>query len=540
MKLPGLSRGALLAVAGVLVFAWPSAAAAGPGASGGMSESELRAYEIETLGPEHAAEHAQMRAGLRAEDGDWKQLTAAQRARRTHRERRAAQRYAARTAGKPQKVGSWTQAPYKLPNYAINAVMLPTGKVLFWGPPPGLEEAVNTAEVALWDPSLGYGPDAFESVPAPMVDPDGDGPQEMVAAPIYCAGGSLMASGEVLVTGGNLLWPSQPDDDYDEFAGLDRTFTFDPFTETWAVQPQMAGGRWYPSQVLLGDGRTVIAGGYTEEERGAISTDDVEIFDPGQTRGSLGSIELLDTAPRITALYPHLFALPSRDVLLAGPGPGDSALLDVPPRFGDQQPSWEQLPGSGDYRVGGTAVLGLRGPDAQHAEVTQLGGWGNTEDSEGTHPATPTTTTLDADQPSDGWKEGANMRLGRSYLNTVVLPDRSMVSVGGGIGFTAQNQNFAVDEEGTRRRVELYDSHDDHWRLGPAQLEDRAYHSTAILLPDGRVWSAGDDFHGPEPAPTASAPGTPPRSTRRRTCSRASGPRSTRRPRPWAGTRRSM
>src|SRR3712207_8561087 len=34
------------------------------------------------------------------------------------------------------------------------------------------------------------------------------------------------------------------------------------------------------------------------------------------------------------------------------------------------------------------------------------------------------------------------------------------------------------------------------WRLGPAQAEERAYHSTAVLLPDGRVLSTGDDRHG--------------------------------------------
>ena len=35
----------------------------------------------------------------------------------------------------------------------------------------------------------------------------------------------------------------------------------------------------------------------------------------------------------------------------------------------------------------------------------------------------------------------------------------------------------------------------DGWRLGPAQAEERTYHSTAVLLPDGRVFSAGDEHH---------------------------------------------
>ena len=43
------------------------------------------------------------------------------------------------------------------------------------------------------------------------------------------------------------------------------------------------------------------------------------------------------------------------------------------------------------------------------------------------------------------------------------------------------------------RRVELWDQRTKRWRSGPAQREDRTYHSVAMVLPDGRVWSAGDD-----------------------------------------------
>jgi hypothetical protein len=52
-----------------------------------------------------------------------------------------------------------------------------------------------------------------------------------------------------------------------------------------------------------------------------------------------------------------------------------------------------------------------------------------------------------------------------------------------------------VYADGRNRQVELYDPQTATWRLGPPQQEDRAYHSTALLLPDGRVFSAGDDLH---------------------------------------------
>ena len=66
-----------------------------------------------------------------------------------------------------------------------------------------------------------------------------------------------------------------------------------------------------------------------------------------------------------------------------------------------------------------------------------------------------------------------------------------MVSVGGGIGWP---QYIGSDP---LKQVELWDPATRTWRLGAAQQETRAYHSVAMLLPDGRVLSAGDDGNAP-------------------------------------------
>src|SRR5262249_7885291 len=160
---------------------------------------------------------------------------------------------------------------------------------------------------------------AFTDVPPPIVEnPPGSG--NMVRAPIYCSSQSLLPSGALLVAGGNLVWPGDSGGTYTDFAGTDRLFTFDPWTETWTGQPRMQKGRYYPSQVELGDGRVVIAGGYDETPKGGNYNDQVEVFTPGSTPSGVGTVQAKPTAQRTFSLYPHLFTLPTGNVLVAGPG----------------------------------------------------------------------------------------------------------------------------------------------------------------------------------------------------------------------------
>jgi len=51
----------------------------------------------------------------------------------------------------------------------------------------------------------------------------------------------------------------------------------------------MNDGRWYPTQVLLADGRTVLMGGYGEAAPGHVMSTDVEVFTPGAGIGGIGS-----------------------------------------------------------------------------------------------------------------------------------------------------------------------------------------------------------------------------------------------------------
>ena len=453
------------------------------------------AHDVESgAATDHAQEHALLFELSQREERRWQRMSPDEREAESAQAASEAEAYARSTAGDPAKVGEWTRAPFRLPNYAIHAAMLPTGKILFWGYPT-FPDAQNRGEAALWDPSEGFGPDAFEDVDPPLVDPDGDGPQEMVPAPISCSGQSFLPTGELLVTGGNLAWSYQ-DPRYESSPGASFVFTFDPWSESWTQQPSMADGRWYPSQAELSDGTTLIAGGYSDDVPGGIDNPAVEVFSPAPFRGGQGTIVEYASAERRTELYPHIFTLPNGDALLAGPGPSDSAVLPIS-ALGQGPLEWQDFPVSSGYRLGGSAVLEPDSPDGSW-KVTQLGGYGTVPEADGLSAASADSETLDARKPEKGWVKEDGLILGRSYHNTVLLPDESMVTIGGGIGFTLEDGNWTIDSSGSHRRVELLSAGKKSWGMGPAQLEDRSYHSTALLMPDGRVWSAGDDRYALE------------------------------------------
>ena len=485
---PPTSARSLALVAAVLALTLgvaPNAAASPSGSQGvrGMSEEKLKRSETGILGPEHAAEHARQRAVLR------------QRGRRTHTSSydgrspatpsTTSTASAAGVTGDPAQVGRWG-APFSIPILGIHAVMLPTGKVMWWAYPNG-DKSQNTAQAWLWNPATG----ASKRVDPPLWRDPADG--QLKPANIWCSGQSLLADGRVLVTGGNLAYSGGSSD----FKGLNKVYTFNPWNETWTEQPDMPHGRWYPSQALLPDGRALILSGIDENGGGAHNRD-VEIFTPSSDMDGRGTLTKLGERggagqPPDGGLYPHLFVMPSGRTMVAGPDPVDSWFLD-PPGTANAF-TWSNFANPSRRRLWGTAVLDGAGTSGA-TKVSLIGG--AQPDYSVSPPANgggvASSETFDESAASSGWQAGPSLNVGRGHHNTVQLPDGSMVTVGGGYGTRQPEGLWAFDPEHTQ--IELFDPATKTWRLGPSQAEGRAYHSTALLLPDGRVLSAGDDYNG--------------------------------------------
>jgi hypothetical protein len=449
----------------------------------GSSERDLQALEAELLGMRHAAEHARQRRAAKAPSGGDAFLgslrggTLGQTGALSESEHLAA----AAAPADANTSGAWS-APFELPLYAIHAAVLPTGKVLFFGP-PGPRFSTNYSFAVLWDPATG----TQELVNPPLAPDPMDGGR-MRPANVYCSGQAFLADGQLLLAGGTLGRDSS-----DRALGLKKVYSFNPFDKTWTEQPDMEAGRWYPTQTLLPDGRQVIISGakvFTADDNNTI-----ELFNPAPNRNQRGTITKLagvrgqSGQPPTSAgdLYPHLFAMPSGRTMVAGPSRADSWFLNTPGNGGPIP--WSNLPDSSIRRTYGNSVLlpPAPGETTPSTKVMQIGGFprGAADDS-----AVDSTETLDESVASPTWvKTDPALNLSRAHQNTVLLPDGSMVAVGGGTG---ENPNL-FGTTAAHKQVELYDPISKTWRLGAAQAEPRAYHSVAVLLPDGRVVSAGDD-----------------------------------------------
>jgi hypothetical protein len=340
---------------------------------------------------------------------------------------------AAVVAGAPQDVGQWGSV-VSWPVVGVHVALLPNGKVLAYD---------------------SIGDNATESYPvqdhtrATVWDP-ATGTQTPVNVGtgynVFCSGLAHLVDGRLFLAGGNKD---------QQLNGIVQTHIFDPATNTWSLGPDMAAGRWYPTVTPLRNGEMLITSG-------RVDTPEVRMLD--------GALRTLSTASLSLPLYPWMDVAPDGRVFDSGP---DQALraLDTSgtgawQTLGQRDSINRDYGGHAIYDIGKMLIAG-GGPSTTDARVVDFNG------------ATPKVTAT------------APMAYGRRQHNLTVLADGTVLATGG-------NSSGAslVDLNAGVYAAELWNPATGQWKTLAAMQVTRQYHSTALLLPDGRVLSSGGGICG--------------------------------------------
>ncbi|MCI0569760.1 MAG: DUF1929 domain-containing protein [Myxococcaceae bacterium] len=293
----------------------------------------------------------------------------------------------------------------------------------------------NPESYNLWDPVTGTHTEA----------PD-------VGYNAFCSGHTLMADGGVLVAGGHI----------ESNVGLPNASVYDPFTNTWERLPDMNAGRWYPNTTSLPNGEVLVIAGT------ATGSDVGENRLPQVWQPAMNAWRDLTGAQRTLATYPWMFVAPNGQVFMAGPDPV-AGYLDT-----SGVGRWNLFAKRKvEDREAGSAVM------YDDGKVMVCGG--------GENMPVAAVEVIDLYDAAPAWRAVQPMGQPRKQHNTTLLPDGKVLVTGGSSGAGKSDDGSPV------YATELWDPSTETFKVLAPSHRFRGYHSSTLLLPDGRVMHMGGE-----------------------------------------------
>lgn len=370
--------------------------------------------------------------------------------------------------------GRWEVLQTENPVRSMHSVVLNNGKVLLIagsGNDPEKFEA-GTFTSAVYDPEAG----TYKTIPTPV--------------DMFCSGHVQLSDGRVLVMSGNKGYPSA--DGTVGYQGYKDSYIFDPATEAYSRTNDMNDGHWYPSATIMGNGDVLSFGGLREDSTGSVTAD----------RWSAAEEKWLpqwqvNQTWSYWGLYPAMVLMQDGRLFYTGshtfgngtPGTG-SSIYDYDANTITDVPGLRNK----DERDQSVSVLL---PPAQDQKVLTIGG-GNIDSNP---EANRLTDIIDLKEPNPAYHAGPPLPQGtvdmgapggpqpqtgdqgKMYGSAVLLPDGKVLETGGGLHNRA-NPVFSTS---------VFDPVTETYDTVATDPEPRGYHSTAFLLPDGRVMTTGDN-----------------------------------------------
>ena len=350
--------------------------------------------------------------------------------------------------GGPSEIGSWGPV-LDWPHVAVSMSVLPNGEVLTYsGSERRTWPTTEQTYSSIWNPDTG----AFQE-------------NLHQGHNMFCAAMSMTADGKVLVNGGrnqgNSPW----------------TTLFDYTNNEWQTVENMAsGGRWYPTTLATGDGSVLTALGTSTNTRNP------DIWDPDTGWRVLNGIDFLGMRQRNNELgrenaFPLLSVAPNGNIyhywdtvenqMINPQGNGQSRAAE-PTTDGVNHAGGVQLM----YDIGKLISTGRND-----------GSWGGNATG-----ASNSAFTIDLNGSAPDIRSASSMQHSRKFHQLVPMPTGEVLVVGG------NTTGAKFRDSGSVMEPEVWNPETGNWRGMANMSVPRDYHSTAMLLTDGRVLTAGGGY----------------------------------------------
>jgi hypothetical protein len=391
---------------------------------------------------------------------------------------------------------------------AVHAALLHTGQILYFSGDE-FDRENQHAWAARGDFAAIDHSRLFDCVTGAITNPGSS------RSDLFCAGHAFLADGRLLVAGGTEMFQVKDRDvshHHLHWPGLRSAFAFDPIQRAWSAvadmspgekldpdDPDPGGGRWYPTLLTLPGGEVLAVAGHPSHNDVRHNNNTPERFSPaagtwtklpplGEPFGRRAGV---DPTRYFLVYYPRMFVLPSGKVFCADPlylpsDPHGNESIVYDPTAGAITASYPgPAAASAAYTNEGNsgahmtaALLPLLPEDGYRPRVLLAGG--------------PEAVVIDLGAPQPRWQPTAPRTLPgapeRLHANAVLLPTGEVLVVGG------VQRGHGDDEHAGVREAELYDAGKGTWSHDGARAAvPRQYHSVALLMPDGRVFTAGSD-----------------------------------------------
>lgn len=399
---------------------------------------------------------------------------------------------------------------------AVHAALVPNGnqgEVVLFGGDEHWSDQQESAGGDRFKKTRVYDVQTHELLSVTIPSPDSD---------VFCSHHAFARDGRLLIAGGTQKWPESGDAHVHglDFIGHRRCWLYNYKQRTWTEVSKLntnpdqpdephSGGRWYPGLVTLNSGEVAAFFGHLDQQDFRHRNTLPERFNENgnfwlnmpKVSGTAGEPQ---SGGRRFLFFPRAFQLPNGRLFFATPMPANfsgstegtyfSTAYDV--ASGDYvEPKIAAPDGAYNDWDRPAVLLPLLPTEDYRVRMVFVGG------------VTPQRLDLGATSPawtSTAARDASVATRDRRYSNAVLLPT-GQVCVVGGMSEVGNSNTSSPPPENPVLEAEIYSpgidwttgtySAADSWSVKEAAVHGRNYHSSALLLPNGKVWVAGGNTH---------------------------------------------